>query len=928
MRASALFIYILLIFGQTAIAQFVKIYDFTHTNDISHPWYTTLVYDGTYLYGMCTSGEEYSGSVFRIMPDGTGYSTLVGFTGTANGSSPFGSLTLSGTVLYGMTSSGGANNGGCIFKVNTDGSGYVKLYDFSFATGSAPNGSLTLSGTVLYGMTRQGGASSVGTIFKINTDGTGYTTLLNFSGTANGSQPNGDLLLSGAVLYGMTLAGGSNGFGCIFKINTDGTGYTKLLDCTFATGGGPYGTPVLSGSTLYAAMSAYGANFKGSIIKINTDATGYGKLYDFTGATGQVPNGSLAISGSVLYGMASQGGANSEGCIFSINTDGTGYADLLDFSGVANGASPKSSLLLSGGVLYGMTSAGGANNLGTIFKINTNGTGYTKLIDCSYAPNGWSPLDLTYGGGTILYGMTYEGGANGYGTIYKINTDGTGYTKLFDFDGTNGANPWGKLLLSGSVLYGTSSVGGSSNQGVVFKINTDGTGFTKLAEFNSTNGSSPNGTLSLSGSTLYGSARNGGTNGTGRIFKVNTDGTGFASIYDLGSDPQPNVCNDIILVGSVLYGTTVQGGTGGFASAGVLFKIGTDGATPAFTVVMNFTGPNGNTPEKNPLMHYNGVLYGMTTLGGGGSPFGVGSAYKVNTDGTGYQEYIAFNSGSAGGNGANPDGGLALAGTTLYGLTPLGGANGYGYLFSVHTDGSNFTDLLDFNGTAMGIAPGGTVTLTPGGLYGTTSGGGGINGIGIIFKNALLLPIELVSFNASCENGRVRTSWTTATETNNDFFNLEKSEDGINFKTLAIVKGAGNSSQKLCYSTIDNEPYSGISYYRLGQTDFDGKYSYSKIVAVDCSGQGIFPLNVFPNPFNSENVSNTSLTLSGLEKNVPLLIVLQDVLGKAHYSKMLITDNNGILNVDLAQGDILTKGMYLITAAGNDKLYNKKIIIR
>ena len=82
---------------------------------------------------------------------------------------------------------------------------YTKLLDFSgTVNGGAPYGDLTPSGNILYGMTYQGGISNMGTIFKINTDGSGYQKLLDFSGTANGRSPLGSLTLSGSVLYGMT----------------------------------------------------------------------------------------------------------------------------------------------------------------------------------------------------------------------------------------------------------------------------------------------------------------------------------------------------------------------------------------------------------------------------------------------------------------------------------------------------------------------------------------------------------------------------------------------------------------------------------------------------------------------------------------------------------------------------------------------------
>ncbi len=116
-----------------------------------------------------------------------------------------------------MTQSGGANGLGNVFSVGTDGAGYQNLLSFTGSSGAAsgeyPEGSLILSGTALYGMTTDGGIYGVGNIFSVGLDGSGYQDLYNFAGGANGEYPNGDLLLSGGTLFGMTtgLNGGQRG---------------------------------------------------------------------------------------------------------------------------------------------------------------------------------------------------------------------------------------------------------------------------------------------------------------------------------------------------------------------------------------------------------------------------------------------------------------------------------------------------------------------------------------------------------------------------------------------------------------------------------------------------------------------------------------------------------------------------------------------
>jgi uncharacterized repeat protein (TIGR03803 family) len=550
-------------------AGFVKLHDLADAEG-SYPR-GSLTLSGTVLYGTTTNGgASGGGSVFKINTDGSGFTKLCDLNGCSNGT-----LVLSGTVLYGTTVLGGSGSGSA-FKVNTDGSGYTDIVSYNgTTTGHYSRGSLVLSGTVLYGFTESGGANGYGCIYKVNTNGTGYTKVLDFDGTSNGGDPEGGaLVLSGTVLYGMTNMGGSAGVGCVFKINTDGSGYSKLLDCSGAINGKTSrGSLSSSGTILYGMAANGGTTDMGCIYKINTDGTGYSKLMDFSGtATGRNPYGSLTLSGTVMYGMAMGGGANNNGCIFKINTNGTGYSKLFDFNSASSGSYPYGSLTLSGTDLYGMTSDGNMMNA-AIFKIKTDGTGFNKLMDLSSAVgnNPWGNLTIS---GSVLYGMARIGGANSMGCVFKINTDGSGFSSILDFSGTdNGAYPYGTLSLSGTTLYGMTSAGGANNKGCIFKINTDGTGYTKLLDFSgAANGSTPNSSLTLSGNILYGVTSQGGANNKGCLFQVNTDGTGYLKLMDFSGTSNGNSPEcDLFLSGKTLYGTTR---IGGISDIGIIFKYG------------------------------------------------------------------------------------------------------------------------------------------------------------------------------------------------------------------------------------------------------------------------------------------------------------------------------------------------------------------
>jgi uncharacterized repeat protein (TIGR03803 family) len=290
-----------------------------------------------------------------------------------------------------MTSGGGANSNGTIFSIMPDGTGYVKLLDFAGINGKYPYGSLIFDGTFLDGMTSAGGTSNKGTIFKIQPNGSGFVKLLDFTGVANGENPRGALFSDGTFLYGMTIQGGLS-WGILFKIKPDGSNYTKLLDFTGVTDGtSSYGTVISDGTFLYGMAEYGGTNDYGTIFKIKPDGSGFIKLHDFLGGTdGDDPKGALVYDGTFLYGMTDHGGVYNFGTVFRIKPDGTAYFKLLDFSGAINGSYPYlGSIITDGNFLFGMTRSGGIGNHGTIFKygIVTDITEHNSKSDIDLFPN-------------------------------------------------------------------------------------------------------------------------------------------------------------------------------------------------------------------------------------------------------------------------------------------------------------------------------------------------------------------------------------------------------------------------------------------------------------------------------------------------------------------------------------------------------------
>jgi len=358
---------------------------------------------------------------------------------------------------------------------------YTVLKNFDGSDGGWPSAGMVVAGSTLYGTTWWGGDSTVfeyglGVVFKMSTDGSGYTVLHEFGGPNGGDEPGASLVLAGGTLYGTAADGGSFHRGVVFKVNTDGSGYTVLRNFSGIDGMIPYGGLVLSGSTLYGTTEYGGSSDDGVVFKVNTDGSDYTVLKNFTGSDGWGPVAGLVLTGSTLYGTTTTGGSSLRGVVFKVNTDGSDYAVLKSFSGT-DGMTPFAGLVLAGGTLYGTTEDGGSSfnyptnfAYGVVFSVNTDGTGYAVLKSFS-GNDGANPVTAALMlSGTTLYGTTAYGGSSSNGVVFRISTCGSGYAVLKNFNGSDGANPFAGLVPVGSKLFGTTFNGGAFSKGVVFSL--------------------------------------------------------------------------------------------------------------------------------------------------------------------------------------------------------------------------------------------------------------------------------------------------------------------------------------------------------------------------------------------------------------------------------------------------------------------------
>jgi uncharacterized repeat protein (TIGR03803 family) len=327
-------------------------------------------------------------------------------------------------------------------------------------------------------------------------------------------------------------------------------------------------------------------------------------LYNFCSqpncADGAVPGQLVLANNGDLYGTTGNGGTNTctlefapPGCgtVFKITSVGA-LTTLYNFCAQPNCADGMFPPGLAGGLVqasngnfYGTTSAGGANAVGTVFKITPSGTLTTLYSLCSLA----NCADGEYAGGMVqasngnLYGITYAGGTDGGGTVFKITPSGT-LTTLYSFcslaNCTDGQNPEAGLVqTTNGSLYGTTLNGGAYGGGTIYKITPSGT-FTTLYSFcslaNCADGQNLySGLVQATDGDLYGTTHGGGAYGSGTIFAITANGT-LTTIYSFCSlafcdDGEFPIAGLVQATNGSLYGATDSGGANIFY--GTIFSV-------------------------------------------------------------------------------------------------------------------------------------------------------------------------------------------------------------------------------------------------------------------------------------------------------------------------------------------------------------------
>lgn len=184
------------------------------------------------------------------------------------------------------------------------------------------------------------------------------------------------------------------------------------------------------------------------------------------------------------------------------------------------------------------------------------------------------------------------------------------------------------------------------------------------------------------------------------------------------------------------------------------------------------------------------------------------------------------------------------------------------------------------------------------------------------------LPVELISFAGVNQNGFNKLDWKTASELNNDYFELQRSSAGEEFSAVAKIQGKGTTNDLTAYTFVDEQPYAGKNYYRLKQVDFNGNFEYSNIILVTNDVEDVFNISVFPNPASKE-ASITIRTMKGDEYEATVHIT--DMTGRALTSYVIYGEGSFEQQVDVSTwGEV---GIYLVEMRQGSKRVFKRLML-
>ncbi|MEJ7643326.1 MAG: choice-of-anchor tandem repeat GloVer-containing protein [Chryseolinea sp.] len=534
--------------------------------------------------------------------------------------------------ITGTSLEGAAGNSGAVFSIATDRGtvDYIKQYPERTAPSPAA-GFIKASDGKYYGSFRQGGIGNAGQLVVMTDAFTGATAVHEF--TQQMGIPTGNVFEgTEGFLYGAAIGGGEYNRGTLFKIAKDGSDFTIVYSFSDLSGVDSGGPIQATNGLIYGTTAHSGPEGYGTIYSIQSDGSDFRILHRF--APESIGSMSFNSSGELvqgpdgsLYGTRMYGGTNSNGIVYKINSDGTGFTVLKDFKDPVSGIRPAGRVLLaSDGRIYGTTFGGGSSNVGTIFSLLPSGAGFTQHFSFD-GSNGKNPFSaLSEGSDGRLYGTTYMGGGSDNGTIFAVSKNGSAFTKLFDLDIRATHPRFGPLVESSpGVFFGTAEHGGALNSGAVFRITAAGN-FDIYCHCRQGEFGPRELTEDPAGAYWYGVTRAAELNQAGSIFRIKKESRAYDKISDI---PQGET------ISTIFYASTGHLWVAGQRdNLNFIRRMNPDGTS--IQPVRAYDEPaNIQEPPTSFVEFPNGTIFGMSWRGHDGARL-----FSIKNDGSGYRQLL------------------------------------------------------------------------------------------------------------------------------------------------------------------------------------------------------------------------------------------------------------------------------------------------
>lgn len=357
-------------------------------------------------------------------------------------------------------------------------------------------------------------------------------------------------------------------------------------------------------------------------------------------------NSAMAQSAQ-LWGMTTLGGANDMGSIFRMSTDGSDFQVVFSFDSIS-GSGPEGGLCLApNGKLYGMTNNNGVNDVGTLFSISTTTLAFDKIMDLNFGMGAFPWGSMILGSDGMLYGT-------GIGDLFRLDPATDSFTSI-----SNHGVVEGLLQASNGIIYGGDAYSGTNGDGLIFSFDPADQQTEELHSFNTTDGKTPYGKLcEADNGKLYGMTYQGGANDDGVIYAYDPVGGTLNVVLDFDGSNGHSPWSCMIPIGpDRLLGSVTLGGTTG---GGALFELTPSTGQFVETYAFGYSPNLGTLLFGGIIQGTDGMVYGMAASGGSGG--GGGTVYQYHP---GTHSVSVLHNFTGGSNGTTPHGELTYVGPSV-----------------------------------------------------------------------------------------------------------------------------------------------------------------------------------------------------------------------------------------------------------------------